>query len=117
MGIYPAGRDSARLLVCLRGRLQGREENTLPVPFVLYLIAGIVPWFFFQDGLIGGTNSMLEYSYLVKKVVFQISVLPVVKIISAVFVHLFFVLFIIILYCFYGHFPDLYYLQLFYYTG
>ena len=36
-------------------------ENTLPVPFVLYLIAGIVPWFFFQDGLIGGTNSMLEY--------------------------------------------------------
>ena len=68
-------------------------ENTLPVPFVLYLIAGIVPWFFFQDGLIGGTNSMLEYSYLVKKVVFQISVLPVVKIISAVFVHLFFVLF------------------------
>lgn len=88
-------------------------ENTLPVPFVLYLIAGIVPWFFFQDGLIGGTNSMLEYSYLVKKVVFQISVLPVVKIISAVFVHLFFVLFIIILYCFYGHFPDLYYLQLF----
>ena len=92
-------------------------ENTLPVPFVLYLIAGIVPWFFFQDGLIGGTNSMLEYSYLVKKVVFQISVLPVVKIISAVFVHLFFVLFIIILYCFYGHFPDLYYLQLFYYTG
>ncbi|MFR3322193.1 MAG: hypothetical protein ACLTSZ_15020 [Lachnospiraceae bacterium] len=43
----------------------------------------------FQDGLIGGTNSMLEYSYLVKKVVFQISVLPVVKIISAVFVHLF----------------------------
>ena len=92
-------------------------ENTLPVPFVLYLIAGIVPWFLFQDGLIGGTNSMLEYSYLVKKVVFQISVLPVVKIISAVFVHLFFVLFIIILYCFYGHFPDLYYLQLFYYTG
>ncbi len=65
-------------------------ENTLPVPFVLYLIAGIVPWFFFQDGLIGGTKSMLEYSYLVKKVVFQISVLPVVKIISAVFVHLFF---------------------------
>ena len=38
-GIYPAGRDSARLLVCLRGRIQA-GENTLPVPFVLYLIAG-----------------------------------------------------------------------------
>ena len=68
MGIYPAGRDSARLLVCLRGRILGPGRHTPPVPFVLYLIAGIVPWFFFQDGLIGGTNSMLEYSYLVKKV-------------------------------------------------
>ena len=54
----------------------------LGVPFVLYLVAGIVPWFFFQDALIGGTNSLLEYNYLVKKVVFNISVLPVVKIIS-----------------------------------
>ncbi len=90
-------------------------EDTLPVPFVLYLIAGIVPWFFFQDGLTGGTNAMLEYSYLVKKVVFNISVLPIVKIISAAFVHLFFVCFITVLYCFYGYFPDLYYLQLVYY--
>ncbi len=47
---------------------------------------------FFQDALTGGTNSLLEYNYLVKKVVFNISVLPVVKIISALFVHVFFVL-------------------------
>ena len=64
----------------------------LGVPFVLYLVAGIVPWFFFQDALMGGTNSLLEYNYLVKKVVFNISVLPVVKIISAMFVHAYFVL-------------------------
>lgn len=89
----------------------------LGVPFVLYLVAGIVPWFFFQDALIGGTNSMLEYNYLVKKVVFNISVLPVVKIISAMFVHAFFVLFTILLYMAYGRFPDLYYLQLFYYSA
>lgn len=92
-------------------------DASLPVPFVLYLVAGIVPWFFFQDGLTGGTNSMLEYSYLVKKVVFNISVLPIVKIISAVFVHLFFVFFIAVLYCFYGKYPDLYYLQIFYYMA
>lgn len=91
--------------------------GSLPVPFLLYLVAGIVPWFFFQDGLTGGTNSLLEYSYLVKKVVFNIRVLPIVKIIAALFVHIFFVCFIAVLYCFYGHFPDLYYFQLFYYTG
>ena len=69
----------------------GFRSNTdeLGVPFVLYLVAGIVPWFFFSDALSGGTNSLLEYNYLVKKVVFNISVLPVVKIISALFVHAF----------------------------
>ena len=96
----------------------GFRSNTdsVGVPFVLYLVAGIVPWFFFQDSLIGGTNSLIEYNYLVKKVVFNISVLPVVKIISAIFVHGFFVLFTIILYMCYGRFPDLYYLQLIYYS-
>ena len=58
-------------------------------PFVLYLVSGIVPWFFFQDALNGGTNALLEYNYLVKKVVFKISILPIVKIISALFVHAF----------------------------
>ena len=69
-----------------------------------------------EGGLIGGTNSLLEYNYLVKKVVFNISVLPVVKIISAMFVHAFFVLFTIILYAAYGKFPDFYYLQIIYYS-
>lgn len=88
----------------------------ITVPFVLWLIAGIVPWFFFQDALNGATNALMQYSYLVKKVVFKISVLPVVKMISALFVHMFFVAFAIILYCCYGRFPDLYLLQIFYYT-
>lgn len=90
--------------------------DNVGVPFVLYLVAGIVPWFFFQDALVGGTNALLEYNYLVKKVVFNISVLPVVKVISALFVHGFFVMFTIILYLFYGHYPDLYYLQILYYS-
>ena len=65
----------------------------------------------------GGTNSLLEYNYLgKKKSFFNISVLPVVKIISAMFVHAFFVLFTIILYAAYGKFPDFYYLQIIYYS-
>lgn len=86
------------------------------VPFVLWLIAGLVPWFFFSDALNGGTNALTQYTYLVKKVVFKISILPVVKVISALFVHLFFVLFTLILYSAYGYFPDWYTLQIVYYT-
>lgn len=84
-------------------------------PFVLYLTSGIVPWFFFQDALNGGTNALMEYSYLVKKVVFKISILPIVKIISAAFVHIFFVCFTIFLCSLYGYYPSVYTLQLIYY--
>lgn len=96
----------------------GFRSNTdeLGVPFVLYLVAGIVPWFFFSDALSGGSNALLEYDYLVKKVVFNISVLPVVKILSAAFVHGFFIILAIVLYMFNGRFPDWYYLQIFYYS-
>lgn len=87
------------------------------VPYVLWLIAGIVPWFFFQEALQSGTNTLIEYSYLVKKVVFQIEVLPLVKIISAVFVHIFFILVTLLIFCCYGMMPDLYALQIFYYAG
>ena len=84
--------------------------------FVLYLVSGIVPWFFFQDALNGGTNALIEYNYLVKKVVFKISILPIVKIISALFVHVFFVVFALILCACYGYTPSLYTLQIIYYS-
>ena len=47
-------------------------RSGITAPFVLWLIAGLVPWFFFQEVLSGGTNALMEYSYLVKKVGYQI---------------------------------------------
>lgn len=44
-----------------------RSGNVDNYPFVLYLTTGIIPWFFFQDALNGGTNALLEYNYLVKR--------------------------------------------------
>lgn len=92
-------------------------NGQLEIPYVLWLIAGIVPWFYFSEALSSGTNALLEYNYLVKKVVFKISILPIIKIISALFVHLFFILFTLILYSCYGMYPDLYTLQIFYYSA
>lgn len=86
-------------------------------PFVLYLVSGIIPWFFFQDALNGGTNALIEYNYLVKKVVFKISVLPIVKMLSAFFVHVFFVVFSLILCSLYGYTPSLATIQIVYYSA
>ena len=41
-------------------------------PFVLWLVAGIIPWFFISEAVTGVTPSLAEYSYLVKKVLFNI---------------------------------------------
>lgn len=86
------------------------------VPYVLWMIAGMVPWFFFQDSLNNGTNSLVEYSYLVKKVVFKISILPIVKLVSALFVHLFFIAVVLVLYTAMGYFPGLSVIQVVYYS-
>lgn len=85
------------------------------VPFILWLMTGLTPWFFYSDGLINATNCMQEYSYLVKKVVFKISILPIVKIISALFVHLVFIIFLFIVAFCYKFYPTFYTLQIFYY--
>lgn len=92
-----------------------RSGDVGDFPFVLWLISGLVPWFFFQDAITAGTNCLIEYSYLVKKMVFQINILPFVKIISALFVHLFFILFTLVIFMVNGYMPTLYAIQLVYY--
>lgn len=93
-----------------------RNQDVGDVPFVLWLIAGLVPWFFFQEALNNGTNALIEYNYLVKKVVFKIEILPVVKVISALFVHIFFVCFTLVIFSCYRRWPDVYTIQILYYS-
>ena len=72
-----------------------------PVPgasYVVWLVPGIVPWFFYSEALNAVTNCLQEYNYLVKKVVFQVEVLPLIKLISCLMVHAFFVLIMLGLY-------------------
>ncbi len=86
------------------------------VPFVLFLTAGLVPWFYFTEALNNGTNALLEYNYLVKKVVFKISVLPIIKIIAATFIHVFFVGVLLVVAAIYGYYPTIYTIQIVYYS-
>ena len=88
----------------------------IDMPYVLYLTAGLVPWFYFTESLQNGTTALLEYRYLVKQVVFKISILPIIKIIAATFVHIFFALVMIVLAALYGIYPSIYTIQIVYYS-
>lgn len=88
----------------------------LEVPYVLYLTAGLVPWFYFSEAITQGTMALLEYNYLVKKVVFNVSILPIIKVISATFIHVFFMVVLLCVSVGYGYYPNVYTLQLLYYS-
>jgi len=85
-------------------------------PFILWLMTGIIPWFFISDTLMSGTNSVIENSYLVQKIVFRVSMLPVVKLLSALVVHLFFVGVIFLIFSIYHIYPEIHSIQVVYYS-
>ncbi len=93
-----------------------RSTDVGNVPFIIWFIAGIIPWFFFSDAWNSASNCLIEYSFLVKKVVFKVHILPLVKIISNLFVHIFFVCFMLAIYCIYGLRPSVYAIQILYYS-
>ena len=90
-----------------------------PVPgvsYVVWLVPGIVPWFFFSEALNTETGCLQEYSYLVKKVVFQVEILPIIKLISSLLVHGFFVLIMAGMYLIAGMPVRITWIQVLYYT-
>lgn len=93
-------------------------KSTPPVdaPYILWFIPGIVPWFFFSEAVISGTNCLSEYSYLVKKMMFNVELLPIIKIFSCLLVHFVFIMIMLIVFLLYGYLPSFLWIQIIYYT-
>lgn len=66
------------------------------VPFSLWLVSGMIPWFYIIDAWIGASYSLLEYNYLIKKIQYNPYKIPLIKIISNFFVHIAFIVFLLI---------------------
>ncbi|AKG24578.1 ABC transporter permease [Calothrix sp. 336/3] len=62
--------------------IQGLPANE-NISFGLWLFAGLLPWIAFTTGLIQATSSVITQPNLVKKVVFPLTLLPLVPIFSA----------------------------------
>ncbi|KRE75406.1 ABC transporter permease [Paenibacillus sp. Soil750] len=86
-------------------------------PFILWLSTAMIAWNFFAESLQTSVYAITDSSYLVKKVVFRVSILPIVKIYSALFVHIFFLVFLFLMFLLYGYGPTIYLLQIPYYLG
>lgn len=92
-----------------------RSTSSDGAPFIIWLITGMFPWLFLAESISSGSNSILDKPYLVKKVVFKVDTLPIIKLITALFIHAFFIFLLFFVLLAYGYYPRLIWLQVFYY--
>jgi len=86
------------------------------VPFAPWLMTAIIPWMFISQTIIVSCMALPEYAYLIKKTHFNVGLIPVVKVLSGMIVHVIMVGIIALLLIFYfGMHPTVYWLQIFYY--
>lgn len=92
-------------------------QSVQGVAFSSYLLIGLAGWHFFSESLSMSTNVFQEYAFMVKKVNFQIAILPAVKILSSLIVHgIFLFIVMAILLCTRVPF-SIYWFQTIYYTA
>lgn len=80
-------------------------------PYFLWLVAGLIPWFYMQELLGGGSDVLHRYSYLVNKIKFPLSGISTFFNLSSLMIHLGLVVVLFIIYFALGLPPDLYLLQ------
>lgn len=92
------------------GLRAGKDVNGFP--FFLWLIAGVMPWFYMNDMLTAGTDTIRKYSYLVTKMKFPVSTIPTFVSISKFIVHLILITIMILIFILMGYTPNIYMIQL-----
>lgn len=81
-------------------------------PFVLWLISGIVPWFYMSEMLMLGTECILRNRYLVTKMKYPVSTIPTFTSISKFSVHLILMMITILIFVITGNELTIYLVQL-----
>ena len=81
-------------------------------PFFLWLIAGMIPWFYMRDMITGGAGSIRKYKYLVTKIKFPTSTIPTFVSMALMVSHIGLVVVMMLIYIGFGYMPTVYCLQI-----
>lgn len=76
-------------------------------PYAVWFFPGMAMWQWINDSIMSASNSIRTYSYLVKKVVFPVDIIPMISIIASSFVGLFLILIAVVLCIIYGYLPNM----------
>ena len=75
-------------------------------PYVVWFLPGMSMWMFINDSILNASSSIRNYSYLVKKVVFPVDIIPVISLTSASIIGMFLFAISIIVCAIYGYFVN-----------
>lgn len=81
-------------------------------PYILWLIAGFLPWFYMQSMLTHGAGCFRRYKHLITKIKFPVSTISTFMNVSELFVHFALLAITIAIFAGFGFYPDKYMLQL-----
>ncbi len=84
-------------------------------PYFLWLVSGLVPWFYMSDMLNRGTDCMRKYRYLITKIHYPVSTIPTFVSLSNMGVQCILLLVVYVIFCAMGFFPGLYSFQILFY--
>lgn len=76
-------------------------------PYVVWFLPAMAMWQWINDSIISASNSIRQYSYLVKKVVFPVDTIPVISIISSSFVAIFLIIVATAVCMIFGYMPNI----------
>ena len=75
-------------------------------PYVVWFLPGMAIWQWLNDSIMSASVSIRSYSYLVKKVVFPVDVIPEISIVASSFVGLFLILVATVVCMAFGYMPN-----------
>lgn len=96
------------------GIRNGRDVDG--IPFVVWMLCGLIPWFFFSGCLVHGANSIYSRANTVLKIKYPISTIPIEEIFVQFYEHSVVLIILFVTLFYYGFFPNMYWLNLLYYV-
>ena len=86
------------------------------IPYICWLLGGIVVWFYISPCITNGCNAIYEKREIITKMKFPVSILPATVVLKELFNHMCLMVIITILFFVFGFYPSMHWIGLIYYT-
>lgn len=92
-----------------------RHDPVNGIPFFVFLLVGMIPWFFMSEAILDGARSLRNNRHFITKMPFPMSTIMTYTVLAKVYTHLFLVLVGYLIILLFGIMPSIYNIQILFY--